>query len=172
MHFQLTLEDSKTFTKPITVTLAVNFVPDTKMLEYVRNENEKDCGHLVGKASDEVKGEVKLSSQALSRYAGNYQAREPKMKGTITVAGGQLMFSIGGKGAVPLTTLSETGFYFPGGFPMEFVKDDKGTVTHSCSTPPAAISNSSAAKPRTRAWKISLSMEPDLNLNACEIMKR
>jgi hypothetical protein len=116
MHFQLTLEDSKTFTKPITVTLAVNFLPDTKMLEYVCNENEKDSGHLVGKASDEVK----LSSQVLSRYAGNYHAREPKMKRTINVAGGQLMFSIGGKGAVPLTTLSETGFYFPGGFPMEF----------------------------------------------------
>ena len=26
----------------------------------MRNENEKDSGHLVGKASDEVKGEVKL----------------------------------------------------------------------------------------------------------------
>ena len=143
----------------------------------MRNENEKDSGHLVGKASDEVKGEVKLSSQVLSRYAGNYQAQEPKMKGTITVAGGRLMFSIGGKGAVPLTNLSETGCYFSGGFPMEFVKDDKGTVTHSCSTPPAAISNSSAAKPRTRncrvaVWKISLSMESDLNLNGCEIMKR
>ena len=130
MQLQLTLEDPKTFTKPINVTLAVNFVPDTEMLEYVCNENEKDSVHLVGKASDEVKGEVKLSSQVLSRYAGNYQAQEPKMKGTITVAGGQLMFSIGGKGAVPLTTLSETGFYFPGGFPMEFVRDDKGTLTH------------------------------------------
>jgi hypothetical protein len=130
MQLQLTLDDPKTFTRPIPVTLAVNLVPDTEILEYVCNENEKDAVHLVGKASDEVKGEVKLSSQVLSRYAGNYQAHEPKMKGTITVAGGQLMFSIGGKGAVPLTTLSETGFYFPGGFPMEFVKDDKGTVTH------------------------------------------
>jgi len=60
MQLQLTLEDPKTFTKPITVTLAVNFVPDTEMLEYVCNENEKDSVHLVGKASDEVKGEVKL----------------------------------------------------------------------------------------------------------------
>jgi hypothetical protein len=33
MHFQLTLEDSKTITKAITVTLAVNFVPDTEMLK-------------------------------------------------------------------------------------------------------------------------------------------
>jgi hypothetical protein len=33
MHFQLTLEDPKTFTKPITVTLAVNCIPDTEMLK-------------------------------------------------------------------------------------------------------------------------------------------
>jgi hypothetical protein len=52
------------------------------------------------------------------------------MKATITVAGEQLMFSFGGKGAIPLTTLSETSFYFPGGFPVDFVKDDKGMVTH------------------------------------------
>ena len=69
----MTLEDPKTFTKPITVTLAVNFVPDTEMLEYVCNENEKDSVHVVGTASDEVKGEVKLGSQVLSRYAGNYR---------------------------------------------------------------------------------------------------
>lgn len=130
MELQVTLEDPKTFTKPITLTLAVNYVPDTEMLEYVCNENEKDSAHLVGKMSDDVKGEVTVGSQVLSRYSGNYEARDLKMKATITVAGTQLMFSLGGKGAVPLTTLSETGFYFPGGFPVEFVKDDKGEVSH------------------------------------------
>jgi hypothetical protein len=130
MQLELTLDDPKTFTKPITIALGVEYVPDTEMLEYVCNENEKDSTHLVGKASDEIKGDVKVGSQVLSRYAGNYEATTPKMKATITVAGEQLMFSLGGKGAVPLTTLSETGFYFPGGFPVEFVKDDKGAVTH------------------------------------------
>jgi hypothetical protein len=132
MQLQMILEDPKAFTKPITVTLAVNFVPDTEMLEYVCNENEKDAAHLVGNASDEVKRDVKLSSQVLSRYAGTYQTSDTpaRIKATISVAGEQLMFSLGGKGAVPLTTLSETGFYFPGGFPLDFVKDDKGTVTH------------------------------------------
>jgi hypothetical protein len=130
MQLELTLEDSKTFSKPITVALGVDYVPDTEMLEYVCNENERDSGHLVGKASDEVKGEVKLSPEVLSRYSGNYDDSEIKMKATIRVSGEQLLFSIGGKGAVPLTTLSETGFYFPGGFPMDFVKDDKGAVTH------------------------------------------
>jgi len=126
---QVTLDDSKTFTKPVTISLDVNYVPDTEMLEYVCNENERDSAHLVGKASDEVKGEVKLDPRVLSRYAGDYQSQEPKMKAVITVSGGQLMFSIGGKGAVALTNLSETSFYFPGGFPMDFVKDDKGALT-------------------------------------------
>jgi len=48
----------------------------------------------------------------------------------MSVTGGQLMFSLAGKGAVPVTPLSDTEFYFPGGFPIEFVKDDKGAVTH------------------------------------------
>jgi hypothetical protein len=128
MQLQMTLEDSKTFTKPITVALAVNFVPDTEMLEYVCNENEKDLSHLVGTARDEVKGEVKIGEQVLSTYAGNYLAG--RLKAVVTVAGGQLMFTLGGKGApLPLTTLSESSFYLPGGFPLDFVKDDKGKVT-------------------------------------------
>ena len=132
IELQVTLTDPKTFTKPLTIALAVNYVPDTEMLEYVCNENEKDVAHLVGKASDDIKGEVKLGSQVLARYAGNYQAPDMpgKMKATIAVAGDQLKLSIGGKGAVPLTTLSETEFYFPGGFPMDFIKDDKGAVSH------------------------------------------
>jgi hypothetical protein len=132
IELQVTFTDPKTFTKPLTIALAVNYVPDTEMLEYVCNENEKDVAHLVGKASDDIKGEVKLGSQVLARYAGNYQAPDMpgKMKATIAVAGDQLKLSIGGKGAVPLTTLSETEFYFPGGFPMDFIKDDKGAVSH------------------------------------------
>ncbi|HJT86763.1 MAG TPA: hypothetical protein VJ732_02880 [Bryobacteraceae bacterium] len=132
MQLQLTVDDPKTFTRAFSVTLGVNYVPDTEMLEYVCNENEKDSGHLVGKASDEVKGDVKLSPEVLSQYSGTYEARDlpGKMTAKISVSGGQLMFSIGGKGAVPLTTLSETGFYFPGGFPVDFVKDDKGAVAH------------------------------------------
>jgi hypothetical protein len=132
LQLQVTLEDPKTFPRPFTITLGANFIPDTEMLEYVCNENERDSVHLVGKSSDEAKGDVKLSTEVLSRYAGTYQERDTpaKIKAIISVTGGQLMFSLGGKGAIPLTTLSETGFYFPGGFPVDFVKDDKGTVTH------------------------------------------
>lgn len=130
MQLEMTVDDPKTFTKPFSIGLQVNFVPDTEMLEYVCNENERDSAHLVGNASDEIRGDAKVDAEVLSRYAGNYQSDAPKMKAVISVSSGQLMFSIGGKGAVALTTLSETTFYFPGGFPMDFVKDDKGAVTH------------------------------------------
>jgi hypothetical protein len=131
MQLQFILDDPKTFKHPVSVSLAVNYVPDTEMLEYVCNENEKDYGHLVGKASDDVKADVKVAARVLSRYAGNYQMEEGgKMKAAISASGDQLMFSIGGKGGVPLTTLSDTSFFFPGGFPLDFILDDKGTVTH------------------------------------------
>ena len=72
-----------------------------------------------------------VSSVLLSRYAGNYQMEEGgKIKATVRVSGDQLMFSLGGNGAVPLTTLSETNFFFPGGFPLDFVVDAKGAVTN------------------------------------------
>ena len=130
IQLQITFDDPKTFTKPIEIQLGINFVPDTEMLEYVCNENERDSAHLVGRASDEVKGEVKLSPETLARYTGTYDDAQDKIKATISVSGGQLMFSLGGKGAVALTTLSETAFYFPGGFPIDFIKDDKGAVSH------------------------------------------
>jgi hypothetical protein len=128
MQLQVTLDDPKTFTRPFTITLGVNFVPDTEMLEYVCNENERDSVHLVGKASDEVKGDVKVGSEVLSRYAGTYQAGP--IKAVIAVSSAQLTFSLGGRGAIPLATLSETSFYVPGGFPMDFVKNGEGKVTH------------------------------------------
>jgi hypothetical protein len=131
IDFQMTLEDPKTFTKPLTIALNVNYFPDTEMLEYVCNENEKDVSHMVGKASDEIKKDVKVSPAVLSKYAGSYQAEDnPRVKAIIAVSEGQLTFTLGNKGAVPLTALSETGFYFPGGFPIDFVKDEKGAVTH------------------------------------------
>lgn len=135
MQLQLTLDDPKTFTRPIAITLDVNYVPDTEMLKYVCAGNERATQHLVGKASDEMKGEVHVSVKVLSRDAGNYEATEPKMKAAISASGDQLMFSLAGKGAVPLTALSETGFYFPGGFPVDFIKDDNGALTLELHTP-------------------------------------
>jgi hypothetical protein len=45
----ITVDDPKAYTKPWTVNLKFNLNPDTELIEYVCDENEKDVGHLVGK---------------------------------------------------------------------------------------------------------------------------
>ena len=49
MEIQVTVDDSKAYTKPWTVTLPYVLQPDTDLLEYVCNENNKDIQHLFGK---------------------------------------------------------------------------------------------------------------------------
>ena len=49
MDIEITIDDPKAYTKPWKVTEAFKLLPDTELLEYVCNENNKDLGHLVGK---------------------------------------------------------------------------------------------------------------------------
>jgi len=45
----VTIDDPKAYTKPWTVNLEFNATPDSELIEYVCDENEKDLKHLVGK---------------------------------------------------------------------------------------------------------------------------
>src|SRR5665213_216068 len=45
----LTIDDPKAYTKPWTVNLEFTATPDSELIEYVCDENEKDLKHLVGK---------------------------------------------------------------------------------------------------------------------------
>lgn len=47
LELQLTIDDPKAYTRPWTVTQAMQLAADTELLEYVCNENEKDLQHLV-----------------------------------------------------------------------------------------------------------------------------
>jgi hypothetical protein len=49
IDFQMTIDDPRAYTKPWTVNLKFNLNPDTELIEYVCDENEKDVSHLVGK---------------------------------------------------------------------------------------------------------------------------
>jgi hypothetical protein len=49
MELRATIDDPKAYAKPWTVTIPIELVPDTELLEQVCNENEKDLKHLVGK---------------------------------------------------------------------------------------------------------------------------
>jgi hypothetical protein len=49
MNVEITIDDPKAYAKPWNVTLPLNYLPDTDLLEYVCVENNKDVQHLVGK---------------------------------------------------------------------------------------------------------------------------
>lgn len=49
LEIQATIDDPKAYTKPWTVTLPYVLMPDTELLEYICDENNKDVQHLVGK---------------------------------------------------------------------------------------------------------------------------
>ena len=128
MQFRITFDDPQTLTKPLSVSLAVNYAPDTEMLENVCNENERDTVHLVAKANTEVQ----VSSTVLAKYAGTYEFREgsPQVASfmgrtqRVTMINGQLYLN-----ALPLIPQSETRFDSTGAA-GEFFMDANGTVTH------------------------------------------
>lgn len=48
MDIEFTFDDPKAYTKPWTVKIGFDLMPDTELLEYVC-ENEKDASHMIGK---------------------------------------------------------------------------------------------------------------------------
>ncbi len=127
MQYQVTFDDPETLTKPLSLSLPVNFRADTDMLENVCNENNRDKVHMVSTATSGVP----VSSVVLEKYAGRYVFRD----GSRTVAGfmgvtqsvslhnGQLYLN-----ALPLIPISETQFESTGAV-AEFFLDANGTVT-------------------------------------------
>jgi hypothetical protein len=131
MQLQMTFDDPKTFTKTIHISMDVNLAPDTELLEYVCNENERDVQHLVGKLSDERNNDVSIPIATLAKYAGAYSLKTPPMDMGVAVTDhGTLAMSINGKGSVELVAVSQTSFYDPGlGGLIEFHLDAQGRAT-------------------------------------------
>jgi hypothetical protein len=49
LDLEITIDDPKAYTKPWTVKQVANLQPDTELLEYICEENNRDVGHFVGK---------------------------------------------------------------------------------------------------------------------------
>jgi hypothetical protein len=49
MDIQITIDDPKAYTRPWTVTEEVHLLPDTELMEFICNENNRDLEHLPGK---------------------------------------------------------------------------------------------------------------------------
>src|SRR5438128_8537121 len=123
MDFEMTLDDPKVFTRPITVKRERLLAPDTELLEDVC-DNERDAPHMTGGSG------IRLSPALLATYAGVYQL--PSGREVVVTATGDMLFVRGlNEPKLPLLEQSETQFMStanPTGF--EFVRDAQGKVTH------------------------------------------
>ena len=120
MDLQVTFDDPKAYTKPWTVSAKFDLIPEGELIEYVC-ENERDKPHLVGKSGEEFP----VPTEVLTKYTGKYGTGA--FPAVIELNGNQLTINPG-SGRIPLVAHSETTFTMEG-TGVEFVKDDKGTVT-------------------------------------------
>lgn len=128
MQVQVTFDDPETLTKPLTISVGVNYAVDTDMLEYVCNEGERDTDHLVGTA----KAAKHPSAAVLNKYAGEYEFRDGAVASRnffgphqiVSVVDGQLFMK-----DFPLVPQTETRFDSTAGT-IEFFLDSSDRVTH------------------------------------------
>jgi len=114
-------------TKPLSLSLAMNYAADTDMLENVCNEGNIDKVHMVGTG----KTGVQLSPAVLAKYVGRYEWREGSRNVAAFVGATQNVTLVNGElylNAIPLIPRSETKFDSTGAA-AEFVLDANGTVT-------------------------------------------
>lgn len=138
MELRTTFDDPKVYARPWTISEDVTLVPDTELLEFVCNENERDLPHYVVTEEDRRKfrTSVKIAPEVLAKYVGVYEVHPPvgpPLPYTITLDGDRLMVqSPAGGGRFVLAAESETTFLAFFAFPaeIEFVKDAQGVVTH------------------------------------------
>src|SRR5207244_6884192 len=127
MQYQITFDDPETLTKPLSLSVTMNYRADTDMLENVCNENNRALVHMVGTANKSVQ----VSSAVLERYTGRYTFREGSrtvmgfmgMNQNVTLVNSRLYLN-----ALPLIPQSETMFESTGAV-AEFFLDANGKVT-------------------------------------------
>jgi hypothetical protein len=122
ISLQVTFEDSKAYTRPWTLPVELDLIPDGELIEYVC-ENERDAPHLVGKRGEEFH----VPAEVLAQYVGKYASPTFPAGVAVSLDGSRLMIDTGA-GNVALIAHSETSFTMEG-TGVEFVKDAKGVVT-------------------------------------------
>jgi hypothetical protein len=131
MKVEMTFEDPKTYTRPWTIAIDAQFVPDTELLEFICNENEKSSQRYTGDASTDIARAVSLPPAVLARYAGSYNAGP---LGTLRVIneGGSLVLILpsGGARHAIVATSADDLFVPDLGSPIRFLLAPGGDVTH------------------------------------------
>jgi hypothetical protein len=122
LDLQVTFDDPKAYTRPWTLPVEFDLIPDGDLIEYIC-ENERDAPHLVGKSGEEFP----VPAEVLAQYVGKYESPAFPAGVVVSFEGGRLMIDPGA-GKIPLIAHSETSFTMEG-TGVDFIKDAKGAVT-------------------------------------------
>jgi len=122
IDLKVTFDDPKAYTRPWTLPMELDLVPDGDLIEYIC-ENERDKPHLVGKSGEEFR----VRAEVLAQYVGTYKFPDFPDPAVVSLEGSSLMIELG-TGKIPLIARSETSFTMEG-TGVDFVKDAKGAVT-------------------------------------------
>jgi hypothetical protein len=131
MDVEVTYSDPAIYAKPWTVAVRAEIAPDTEMLEWVCNSNNKE--HWVGTASDDFKNEFKIDPKVLASYVGTY-IEQPRLWRSkprsleLSLSEGHLYGNTDGRGAVRLVAISATEFSGLYGLNVEITKPASGSV--------------------------------------------
>jgi hypothetical protein len=123
IDLQVTLEDPKAYTRPWTLSIELDLIPEEELIEYVC-ENERDAQHMVGTIGEEFR----VPAEVLATYVGYYESARFPDGLVISLEGSRLMINPGRAGNIPLIAHSANSFTMEG-TGVEFVKDATGAVT-------------------------------------------
>ena len=127
-RFRSRMTIPETLTRPLTLSVAVNYAADSDMLEYVCGEDERDTEHLVGTRR---KPRAHPSPAVLDRYVGDYKFRDGVTASRDFFGADQIVSVLKGQLYLkdfPLIPQNETSFDSTEGT-VEFHVDSSGRVS-------------------------------------------
>jgi hypothetical protein len=129
LDLDVTFEDPGAYNRPWTVSVPLELFPDTELLEFVCDENEKSTVHMTSSAGQSLGG-FTVARETLARYAGTYEIPGDDSVKTVVVSLSDdgLYMDYADMGPEYLVPISDTDFSLSG-TAIHFAADDQGTIT-------------------------------------------
>ena len=131
LDVEVTFEDPGAYTRAWTVSVPLELFPDTEVLEFVCDENEKSTIYMTGSPTGSALSQAAVARETLARYAGAYEVPGEERVKPVAVSLGDdgLFLDFDGGGPEYLVPMSETDFSMSGTL-VQFVADGQGAITH------------------------------------------
>ncbi len=130
MDVQVTFDDPGAYARPWTVSVPMELLPDTELLEAVCKESDKSVTHNPVSTGSQEAAAVNVPRALLSKYVGSYEITEKDevTSAVVSLSGDTLFLDMDHEGPLPLVPISDTNFSESGNV-IKFLPDGQGTVT-------------------------------------------